>query len=292
MKRFANFVLCLSVLAGCISIAPAQEASQAPHKVLVIAREFVKPGRGGMIHEKAESAFVQAFTRAKWPTHYVGMTSLSGKSRALFFLGYDSFEAWEKDNLAMEKNPALAAAVDHAGFVDGDLLESMDGGTFTYREDYSLRANADLSHRRYMEVSVFHVRPGHTKEWDDGMKMVLAAFQKGVPDAHWACYEVAYGGPDNTFLFLTARTSLAEVDKAFADNKDFAAAMGEDGMKKLEELTAASVESSESNLFAIDPRMSYVSEEVGKADPEFWNPKPAAEPTEHKKAGSKKPAAQ
>lgn len=292
MKRIAGFILCLSVLAGGVGIAAAQGASQSPHKVLVIAREFVKPGKGGMMHEKAESAFVQAFARAKWPTQYVGMTSLSGKQRALFFVGYDSFEAWEKDNLAIQKNAALAAAVDHAGFVDGELLESMDGGTFMYREDYSLRPNADLSHRRYMEVSVYHVRQGHRKEWDDGMKMVLAAFQKGVPDAHWACYEVAYGVPDDTFLFLTARTSLAEVDKSFADNKDFMAAMGEDGMKKLEELTAASVESSETNLFAIDPRMSYVGDEVKKADPEFWNPKPPSEPATHKKAEAKAPAAQ
>jgi hypothetical protein len=291
MKRVADFALCLSLLAG-FGIAAAQEASQAPHQVLAITREFVKPGRGGMMHDKAESAFVQAFARAKWPTHYVGMTSLSGKQRALFFVGYDSFEAWEKDNMAVQKNSTLSAAVDHAGFVDGGLLDSMDASTFVYRPDYSLRPNADLSHRRYMEIAFYQIRQGHRKDWDDAVKMVLAAYQKAMPEAHWACYEAFYGMPEGSFIFLTARTSAAEIDRGFAQDKNFLAAMGEDGMKKLSDLSAAAVESSESNLFAIDPRMSYVADEVIKTDPDFWNAKPAAAPAAHKKAEPKAPAAQ
>ena len=57
--------------------------------------------------------------------------------------------------------------------------------------------------------------------------------------------------------------------------KDFAAAMGEDGMKKLDELAAVAIESSESNLFMFNPKMSYVSDDWVKADPEFWKPKAA-----------------
>jgi len=59
-------------------------------------------------------------------------------------------------------------------------------------------------------------------------------------------------------------------------------------MKKLAELTAATVDSSESNLFIFNPRMSYVSEDWIKADPEFWKPKqPPLSPQ-----ARKKPAAQ
>ena len=290
MKRIIMFAICL-LLATTASAAFAQEASEAPHKVLVVAREYLKPGRGGMVHDRSESAFAQAFARANWPTHYVGMTSLTGKSRALFFIGYESFEAWEKDNIAIQKNATLSAALDHAGFADGELLESMENAVFMYREDYSLRPNADLTHRRYIETSLYHVRPGHRKEWDEGMKMVLAAYGKGVPDAHWACYEIMYGLQDSTFLFLIGRASTAEVDKSMIDNKDFATALGEEGMKKLEALTAESVESSETNLFAINPRLSYVSDDVIKGDPDFWNVKPLAAPA-HKKAAAKTPAAQ
>jgi hypothetical protein len=69
------------------------------------------------------------------------------------------------------------------------------------------------------------------------------------------------------------------------DDKKFAAALGEDGMKKLDELFGASVDSSQEQLFAINPRMSYVADEWTKADPDFWKPKAVAAPAaEDKKA--------
>jgi hypothetical protein len=43
-------------------------------------------------------------------------------------------------------------------------------------------------------------------------------------------------------------------------------------MKKLDELEAACVESRQTNLFVIDPKMSYPPEAWVKADPDFWMP--------------------
>ena len=103
MNKLSRSLLGMSLVAACSCIAAAQETSQGNvsiPKVLQIMREYTKPGKSGMAHEKTESAFVQAMTRAKWPTHYLGMTSLSGKNRALFLTSYASFEAWEKDNAA------------------------------------------------------------------------------------------------------------------------------------------------------------------------------------------------
>ena len=54
---------------------------------------IVKPSKAGVAHEKAESVFVDAMRRAKWPTYYIGMTSLSGKARALFLTSFESFDA-------------------------------------------------------------------------------------------------------------------------------------------------------------------------------------------------------
>ena len=99
-------------LAGAASAIAQAQSTTPPPKVLVVTREFVKPGKTGMPHQKTESAFVQAMARAKWPTHYFAMTSLSGESRALFLVGYDSFDAWEKDNAATQKNTAFAAMLD------------------------------------------------------------------------------------------------------------------------------------------------------------------------------------
>jgi len=292
MNKLSRSLLGMSLVVACSCIAAAQENSQGNvsiPKVLQITREYTKPGKSGMAHEKTESAFVQAMTRAKWPTHYLGMTSLSGKSRALFLTRYASFEAWEKDNAATEKNAALSAALDRASMADGELLDSEDQGVFVFRDDLSLRPRADLSHMRYLEIDVRHVRPGHVREWIELVKMVNATYEKAVPDAHWGTFQEVYGGDGGTFLVLTAHKTLAEVDRSFQEDELFEAAMGEDGMNKLRELFRESVESSQHQLFAFNPRMSYVGDEWIKSDPDFWKPKtataPAAKPTtEEKKA--------
>jgi hypothetical protein len=231
--------------------------------------------------------FVQAMMHAKWPTHYLAVESLSGKSRALFFTGYDSFAAWDKDNLAGQKNAAFTAAVDHAGAVDGELLDETDGVVLSFREEYSLRPEVDIAHMRYFEISHFQVKQGHDKDWDEIVKLVKAAYEK-IPDAHWAAYQSVYGFPDTSYVIFNPMKSLAEVDKNFASNKDFEAAMGAEGMKKLGELSAAAIESSQTNLFIFNPRMSYPADEWVKADPDFWKPKAATAPAAGKKA--EKPA--
>jgi hypothetical protein len=79
--------------------------------------------------------------------------------------------------------------------------------------------------------------------------------------------------PDTTYIVFNPMKSLDEEDKNFADDKEFEAAMGEEGMKKLSELSAAALESSQTNLFAINPRMSYPADEWVEGDPDFWKPK-------------------
>lgn len=274
MRKFSKFVLGLSLVVACASVSEAQQMSIP--KLLEIQREYLKPGKSGMVHQKAESAFVSAMTRANWPTHYFALTSLSGKTRALFLTSYDSFEAWEKDSAAVEKNAALSAALDRAVYNDGELLDSADQGIFRFREEMSLRPRPDLSQMRFMELIVFHVRPGKEKEWSEVVKMAKAGYEKGVPDSHWGMFEEVFGGDGGTYLLLTARNSLSEIDKAFASDKNFMAAMGEEGMKKLDEMFAACVESTSQQLFAVSPEMSYPPDDWVKADPGYWKPKAMA----------------
>jgi hypothetical protein len=286
MKRIAGAMLALFVLPIGISvIAAAQEPmGHMPPKVLAVTREYTKPGKSGTAHEKTESGFVKAMMQAKWPTHYLAVESLSGKSRSLFFTGYDSFAAWEKDTLATQKNTTLSSALDRAWAADGDLLSETDGAVLTFHEEYSLRPEVDIAHMRYFEISAFQVKQGHDKDWDEIVKLVTEAYKK-IPDAHWATYLAVYGRPDTTYIIFNPMKSAGEIDKNLMSNKDFEAAMGEEGMKKLGELSARAIESSETNLFSINPRMSYPSDDWIKADPDFWKPKAAAAP-----AAAKKPA--
>jgi hypothetical protein len=287
MNKLAGVLLGLSCFLGGIGFAVAQDQSDVtpPPKVLVIYREYLKPGKNGMLHEKSESAFVQAVTKAKSAQHYFAVDSLSGRPRSLFLFPYDSFDAIEKDAMATQKNKELAAALDRAAVADGDLLSDMDAGILVYNEEQSLRAPVDIAHMRLFEISVFQVRPGHRKDWDDLVKLVKGAYEK-VAGSHWATYEVAYGQmTDSTFIVFTPLKSAADIDDEFAKDKDFVAAMGEDGMKKLGELEAAAIESRQSNLFLFNAKMSYPPDAWVKADPDFWKPKAEAMP----KKAEKKP---
>ena len=250
-------------------------------------REFLKPGKAGSTHEKTESAFVRAMEAAKWPTHYFGMDSLSGPSRSLFFVGYPSFEAWEKDNLATQKDATLSAAIDRASLADGDLLSLYESSTSIYREDMSLRAPVNIAQMRYFEITQFVVRPGHERDFEDLAKIYVDGYGKAVPDAHWATFERQYGASTSpstgdVFIVINPMKSLAEVDSAFADSKKFASSMSESEKKRMSELTAACVESVQTNLFAFNPKESYPPDEWIKADA-FWKPKaaaPAAKPAQ------------
>jgi len=294
MKIIASCLLGATLLSAGLGLAVAQETPEGttpPPKVLLIDREFTKPGKGGAIHEKSESAFVQAFARAKWPTHYFAATSLTGKNRTLFFIGYDSFEAWEKDAMAQQMNSNLSAATDRAAQADGDLLSETDAGLFTYQEEQSLRGPVDIAHMRAFEISLYRVRPGHRHEWNDLIKLVKDAYDK-IPDMHWAMYEAMYGQEDVTYLVIIPMKSAAEIDKNMVNDKQFVENMGEDGMKKLGELESSAVEFTQTNLFLFNAAMSYPRDEWIKADPGFWKPKAAMHEKGTPKAKSnEKPAA-
>ena len=244
-----------------------------PPKVLQITVETLKPGQSGNAHQKTESAFVQAFSNAKWPQHYLGMDALSGKPRAIFFIGYDSFEAWQKDTDATQKDATLSAALDSAAVADGALLESLENSSYVFRDDLSLRAPVDIPHMRYMEITIFNIRPGHGKDWDTLAKMYISAYEK-IPNAHWATFEKMYGTQSGSrYITITPMKSLSEVDQERMDDKGFASSMGDEQMQKIRELTASTIESMESNVVQFNPRMSYVADSWIKADPAFWGQK-------------------
>jgi hypothetical protein len=289
MKRISPVLLGVFVTLGGASVALAQDApaSSAP-KILQITREYIKPGKSGMLHDKSESAFVQAMARAKSPTHYVALNSMSGRTRAIYLTQYDNFDAMEKDTKSVAKNAALSAEIERASVADGELLDSMDQGVFRREEDLSYHPLGDLSHARYLEITAYHVKPGHGREFREAVKMVQAAETKGATSAHWAMFSLLYGGDSGIFLVLSSKKALSEIDTGFSENPEFMSALGEDGMKKLDELVQASIESSTHNLYSINPHQSYVDESWAKADPDFWKPKSRAAETAGAKSAAPK----
>jgi hypothetical protein len=273
-----------NLCSGCalllpLALSPILNAQAPPEdgppNVVVIHREYLKPGKGGMLHDRSESAFVKAFADAKSPYHYFALDSLSGPSRSLFLFAYDNFADWEKETAAISSNKALAAKVDQASLQDGDLLSSYDAVAMTLRPDLSLNKGS-IGGARYFEITVFVVKPGHVHDFTELAKLYIDTFRKIAPDTHWDTFEVMYGSPlpsaagGEVFLVFNLMKSLAETDKSMKDSDKFAAELGPAGMQKVSELTAASVEAEVANLFAINPRISNPPADWVKKDPGFW----------------------
>jgi hypothetical protein len=145
----------------------------------------------------------------------------------------------------------------------------------TLRPDLSLNKGS-IDGARYFEITAFVVKPGHMHDFTEVAKMYIDAYRKVAPDTHWDTFEVMYGNPVPTaagggiFLVMNLMKSLAETDKSIQNSDKFAAEVGAAGMQKISELTAASVEATSTNLFAINPRISSPPPEWVKKDPGFW----------------------
>jgi hypothetical protein len=136
-----------------------------------------------------------------------------------------------------------------------------------------------------MAIDVVRVKPGKGRDFVEGWKSIIQAHTAAKMDEHWAVYQVTAGQPDGTYLFIYPMKSLEDLDKSGPMHGDAAYrdAMGEAGRARLNDMNAASVESSQRLVFAFKPKMSLLAKEWAEAD-SFWaNPVPAAAPASTKK---------
>jgi hypothetical protein len=256
---------------SCVTPAvSAQDKTIPSQKILTIQREFTKPGKEGAAHEKSEAAFAQAMAGAKATDHYYALASLSGRPRVLFLSAYASFADIEAERKKVNGNASLSAELDRANEADGDLLAETNSSMWMLRNDLSLNVGYRVG-ARYAELTQFTVRPGHTSEWNELVKLVIDGYKKGAPDAHWGTYEMLFGA-ETSYLVITTLRSGEEIDADFAKDPKFVAALGPEGLKKLEALEASCVESRQSNLFRMAPKMSYPPDAFVQAEPDFWKP--------------------
>jgi len=270
--------------------AQIQEEAPAP-KVLMVVREQVKEGREAA-HVKAEEAWPRIFQKGNVKTHYVGMTTEAGPSEAWFLEPYDSFAGMEKERADIEHSP-LAADLAAANMQDGDLRTGSRTLLAVFRGDLSYhaaQAMSSLPKCRHMGVTVLRAKYGHDAELAQLAKPLIDGYEMTNSDQPVLTYQVISGGPSGTYLLFSPMESLARMDAAPARMAAARQAMGERNRQRFDTLAPEVVQSSESLLFAFNPRMSYVSPEFAAGDPAFWNPTPPA-PAKPARTRIRKPAA-
>jgi hypothetical protein len=257
--------------------------ADGPPKILRIEVEEVKVGHGSL-HEKIETGWSQAFAEAKWPVHYLALTSMTGANVAWFLSGFPSFAALEKADRDMEKLPALQATVAQFAQKDGEHLSGGRTIIATLQEDMSHTSPVDLAKVRYFRVVRTAVRVGRSLEFREANRMLRAAYVKSGAKPGFALFSVVggYGGP--TFLALTPMNSLAVLDDGPALGKSIRDAMGEEGLKTYLKLLTDSVAQSETLLFSVNSKMSYPPQAWIDVEPGFWKPAAAKAPSAKAKA--------
>lgn len=280
--------LCLS---GAVPLAAQMLEEPPAPRVLMVVREQIKEGREAA-HAKAEEAWPRIFQKGNVTTHYLGMTAESGPSEAWFLEPYDSFGGMEKARAQILQSP-LAADLELANVEDGELRTGSRTMLAVFRGDLSYHAAeamASLPKCRQMGVTLLRIKYGHDADLVQTAKLLIEGDERSNSDQPVLAYQVVSGGPAGMYLLFSPMDSLARMDGAPARAAAARQAMGERNRQRFETLAAEVVQSSESLLFAFDPRMSYVSKEFAAADPEFWTPKPKEPPKPARARSPKQPA--
>lgn len=267
--------LCTGLTLGLTPAASAQDQSshvQPPPKYIYLENEAIKPGMEDAVI-KNEGSQAQALRDANASLHYFGMVAITGAPRAIFIAGYNSFDQMQKDHEQMMANTKLSDALKADSTSESSMLAGTHGSIYEYREDLSLNPAVDIAQMRFFDMTLLRVRQGHYQDLERLAKLYVKAYSS-IPGANFAVFEKEYGeGSGNTFIIVTPLKSLAGVDQEMLDGKNLPKAAGADQLQVMREIGGTTVESSESDLFAVVPQMSYVPAAWASEAPGFWNKK-------------------
>ena len=280
MKKWLCSVAGLSLtLAGSLT-ANAQTPAVPPPNILNIESVNIKPYEEGP-YDKVASEYPALYEQLKDPTHVLAMEALTGSPRAIYLSGYDSYEALQKNEEWLLGDAATDAKFDALDARHAPHISEVHYTIWHYRPDLSNNvAGADIPHSHYWEVIVFHMRPGHNERFEELTKLYRDANLKIHQDVPWAAYEAMLGVTDS-YLVLVPMTSLKDEDTGLAHQKDFGAALGDEGRGRMNKLSEESVASVEDNLWMVNPEWSYVEKSWIEADPQYWAPEPPARKGPH-----------
>jgi hypothetical protein len=261
------------LLLGIATFATAQSTMPAgptpPPPLLQRFREAVKIGKGDA-HEANERAWAVAYANSKLPIYSVAMTAMTGPNDAWWMSAWSSFKEYDDANVAMAKNKELTAAISQYSAKDAEYVNDAVGSIWALRPDLSYRDTVDWSAMHAYEMITVRARPGHSDDLKRIAEKLAATHKAAGTSAHWAMYQGMQGVPDGTYLVIVPHKSVAEIDVGMKEDAQFAKALGEAGGKELEKLSSDGIISVETNLFAVNAKMSYVSKEWRAADADFW----------------------
>jgi len=268
-----------ALLALLVAAVAAAQTSNPP-QVLRIIRQTIKPGAAAE-HEKIGANVVRGVARAKYPANFLALNSMSGLPETWILESHDSFASVEAAATFVENTPAVKWWVGQYEAQSGASVTEVRRMLAIYRPDLSYRGDQfaqDMPKMRYVSVVLVRLLPARDGEFAEAVRLVKGAYEKSGSDQPLVIYQVISGAPGPAYLFFAPMVSLKAMDDAPARGKAMREALGEDNAAKALKTSAEVTAASESFLFSLNPRLSYVSKEFAAVDPDFWIPKPPPKP--------------
>src|SRR2546427_3345503 len=165
------------------------------------------------------------------------------------------------------------------GRADAEVLTDARAIQAVARTDLSHGAFPDLAKMRFWEISIFRVRPGHESDFEAAAKVYGAATDRAATGFSYRVYQITAGLPEPTFLVFASVESYARFDGIMASGQKTMQSFTPGERATMQKFSNEALINSETNRFALNPPMSYVSAETRATDPAFWMPKrPARRP--------------
>jgi hypothetical protein len=251
--------------------ARAQQTADPPPDILQIYVDAVKPGKMPEYSRIENEAAALCARASTWP--YMAMESKSGPQEVWFLSGFDSYAAMESSDQPFLRNSALSA----------DLNRLMEGKTNLVSDPHTifLRYRGDLSRNRglvppqtrFFIVSVVKIHRGHEQEYEQSQLLLRSARERAGTVDNRAVYQVLSGIPDDTYITFQPHRSFRSAGSTLDSLLDYDDL--DDGVRgRLRELQAASIVSTETFIFSINPSISNHEGEWIADDPEFWKASP------------------
>jgi len=213
------------------------------------------------------------------------------------------FTSTRKDYADIDKaNEAVMAAVNKAfGKAAADKMGQDFNNCVVWsrtelrrrRWDLSSKAPQDaeayaklLGESRLLRTTAVHIRPGHVPDFEALIKEVKQAGEKNPNTQPVFVSQVIEGTKGATFYVSSLRSSMA----GFDHNPTMRDILGDEGLKKFQQMNADAVEIAESTLYRFNPDLSNPPDEIAKVAADFWHPKAMMAATAKPKAATMEPA--
>jgi hypothetical protein len=250
MRLSSLFALLCSIASSAFCQTEDWAKTPTP-AVLSITTEVIKEGQEDA-HVKIESGWRRAFTKVNYPSYFLGISSLTGPSAMLFLTGYDSLEAWQKDDEDQGANQWLWTEQDKLHIEDSVYVSARNHEYAELVPELTVPTKFPLGAARCFSVTRIDVEPSQSQDVRNWLRRQIAA--KAAVLTYLATYRLFAGGSPTTYIVIEARTSRGAYDSNRLD-LDFPPT----GVKGITR-----------NLFEPDPNTSHVTREFAKGNERFW----------------------